>query len=63
MKRAEQHKDKTIFQALKTISNPFDLIAFLFAYRAKELFIALAIGLIVIMKYPQIINLVEKIYK
>jgi len=63
MKRALPHKDKTILQALKTISNPFDLLAFLFTYRSKELLIVLAIGLVVIMEYPQLIELLQKLYK
>lgn len=54
MKRiSEKHIDKTIIQALKTISNPFDLIAFLFAYMVKELLVLIIIILLLIIKYPR----------
>ena len=64
-KRADKYKAKAnenIFKLYKEIDGIFDLIAFLFIFRAKELLIAAIIALVVMNYYPRVMNWITKLF-
>lgn len=61
-KRALKYKDETLLKALKQVSNPYDMVCFLFTYRAKELLLAIIIILLIVIWYPDIVNIVKRIF-
>ena len=63
MKKVERLRDKNMFQALKSVDNPWELIAFIFTYRSKELLILAVVILIVLNLYPKIAEYILNLFK
>lgn len=63
MKNVEHLKDKRLFQALKEVDNPWELIAFIFAYRSKELMMLTILILVVLNMYPGILEYIKEFFK
>jgi len=57
-KRALKYKDESIREALRKVNNPWDMIAFLFVYRSKEIMFMIILVLLTIIFFPDLVKII-----
>lgn len=61
MKKKKQYN--SMKEAIKDVDNKWELIAFIFAYRSKELMFLIIVILVVLQLYPSISNFITDLFK